>query len=195
MAASTQEGMLRDLESRMLGRKLSRARERLKMKRMAVEGKSDLISGLPDFLVEHHVWPYLRGVYDEVDQKTLEEKEEALELFRNLRSLNPKWRCLIDESEEWAAFRLVNADFRDDEMNLSSIRLVDQRACCQSKLSGVIELFRGTVGVAGLSLFELRQLRLFIEKEVYGESASYSGMKGCDLETEELGNRYGNDTK
>ena len=44
MAASTQEGMLRDLESRMLGRKLSRARERLKMKRMAVEGKSDLIS-------------------------------------------------------------------------------------------------------------------------------------------------------
>lgn len=191
----SREGMLRNLESRMLGRTLMKARERLKVKRSKVEGKSDLITGLPDFLVEHHIWLNMRDAYDDVGQKTLEEKEEALELYRNLRSLNSKWRCLVEESEGWAAFRLVNADFRDDDLNLSSIRLVDQRACCHTKLSEVVEMLRGTVGVAGLSLFELRQLRAFIEKEVHGSSVSYSGMRGCEVEEKELGNGHRENTK
>jgi hypothetical protein len=52
-----------------------------------------------------------------------------------------KWRYLVSESEEWAAYRLVNADFRDDDMNLASIRLVDRYAYCQSKLSKAVEMF------------------------------------------------------
>ena len=196
MTENTRERSLRKLEAQMLGRNLVEARERLKVRRKEVEGKSDLIEGLPDFLVERQVWSCLRKVYDEIGQKTFEERKEALELYRVLRSLNSKWRCLVNESEEWAAYRLVNADFRDDDMNLASIRLVDQYACCQSKLSKAVEMFRGTVGVAGLSLFELHQLRFLIKKEVYGRDTSYSGMRGCEFEKKtKLGVWYRKDTK
>ena len=170
---------LRNLESQMLGRNLNVARERLKQKRREVEGKSDLIGGLPDFLVESRVWSCLRKECDELGQRTLDEKREALDLYRVLRTLNSKWKCLVDETEEWAAYRLVNADFRDDDMNLASIRLIDQTTCCLPKWSETVEMLRDTVGVVGLNLFELRQLRSYIEKEVYGASVSYSGMRGC----------------
>ena len=100
-------------------------------------------------------------------------------MYHVLSCLNSKWKCLINESEEWAAYQLVNADFRDDDVNLASIRLSDQSACCQSKLSKAVEMFRGTIGVAGLSLFELRQLRSHIERKVYGGEVSYSGIRGC----------------
>ena len=166
----------------MLGRSLFEARERLKAKREGILGKADLIEGLPDFLVEHQIWSRVRKVYDDVGAKTSEERVKALETYRVLRSLNSKWKSLVNESEEWAAYRLVNADFRDDDMNLASIQLSDQCACCQSKLAKTIEMFRGTIGVAGLSLFELRQLRSHIEREVYGSEVSYSGIRGCDLE-------------
>jgi hypothetical protein len=36
--------------------------------------------------------------------------------------------------------------------------------------------------VAGLSLFELRQLRSHVEIEIYGSEVSYSGIRGCELE-------------
>ena len=101
---------------------------------MRIEGKTGLIGGLPDFLVEGQIWSCLRKMFAEISQRSIEEKREALELCRVLRSLNPRWRCLVDESEEWAAYRLVNADFRDDEGNLASIRQVDQRACCLQNL-------------------------------------------------------------
>jgi hypothetical protein len=94
----------------MLGRKLFEARERLKAIREGVVGKPDLIEGLPDFLVEQKIWCRLRKMYDDVGQKSIEEREEALQVYRGLRSLNSKWKCLVSESEEWAAFRLVNAD-------------------------------------------------------------------------------------
>lgn len=166
----------------MLGRNLFEARERLKAKREGIVGKPDLIEGLPDFLVEHQIWSRLRKLYVDVGEKSSEEREEALEMYRVLRSLNSKWKCLVSESEEWAAYRLVNADFQDDDKNLASIRVSDQSACCHSKLSKTVEMFRGTIGVAGLSLFQLRQLRSHIEIELYGSEVSYSGIRGCELE-------------
>ena len=119
-------------------------------------------------------------MFAEISQRSIEEKMEALELCRVLRSLNPRWRCLVDESKEWAAYRLVNADFRDDDGNFASIRQVDQRACCLKKWSDSVEIFQDTVGVAGLSLFELRQLRSYIEREMSGRSVSYFGLRGCE---------------
>ena len=170
------------MEAHMLGRNLFEAWQRLKAKREGIVGKPNLMEGLPDYLVEQQIWSRLRKMYDDVDQKSLEERKEALETYCVLRCLNSKWKCLVSESDEWAAYRLVNADFRDDEVNLASIRLLDQIACCQSKLSRVVEMFRGTIGVAGLSLFELRQLRSHIEREVYGNEISYSRIRGCELE-------------
>jgi hypothetical protein len=79
-------------------------------------------------------------------------------------------------------FSVGERRFRDDAMNLASIQFSDQFACCQSKLSKTVEMFRGTIGVAGLSLFELRQLRSHIERDIYGSEVSYSGIRGCDLE-------------
>lgn len=72
----------------MLGRNLFEARERLKVKRKEVEGKSDLIEGLPDFLVEHQIWSRLRKVivYDEIGQKSFEEREKG------------HWRCTVSFS-------------------------------------------------------------------------------------------------
>ena len=110
----------------MLGRTLTEARERLRMRKKEVEGKSDLSERLPDSLVESQIWPRLWRVYDEIGQRSQEEREEALELCLVLRGLNSKWRCLVTGFETWAAYRLVNADLRDDLMNLASIRLVDQ---------------------------------------------------------------------
>jgi hypothetical protein len=187
MSVRVREESLMRLEAQMLGRNLFDARERLKAKREAIVGKPDLIEGLPDLLVEHQIWNRLRKMYDDVGQKSSEEREEALEMYRVLRCLNSKWKCLVSESEEWAAYRLVNADFRDDGMNLASIQLSDKCACCQSKLSKTVEMFRGTIGVAGLSLFELRQLRSHIEREVYGSDVSYSGIRGCELEHDRSG--------
>ena len=179
MAECNYEESLMRFEARMLGRKLCEAQGRLKARRKELVGKSNLMEGLPDNLVEHQIWSRLRKLYDDVDQKSLEEREEALEVYRVLRSLNSKWKCLVNESEEWAAYQLVNADFRDDDANLASIRLSDQSACCQSKLATSVEMFRGTVGVAGLTLFELRQLRSHIERKMYGGEISYSGIRGC----------------
>lgn len=75
-------------------------------------------------------WPCLRKVNEEVGKKPQEEKEEALELHSILRSLNSKGRCLVSGSEE-----LVKANFMDDSINIASIRLIDQQACCRTKLS------------------------------------------------------------
>lgn len=171
-----------EMEAMMLGRILTVARERERMRKEAVEEKAGLIDGLPDVLVERSMWPCLRKVYEGISKKSQEEKEEALEFYRVLHGLNSKWRCLVTGSEEWAAYRLVNADFRDDLMNLASIRLIDQQACCQAKLSAVVEMFQGTSGVAGMSLFELRQLRSYIEREINGCSTSYSGVRGSENE-------------
>jgi hypothetical protein len=184
MSVRVREESLMRLEAVMLGQNLFEAQERLKVKREGIVGKPDLISGLLDFLVESQIWSRLRKMYDDVGQKSSEDREEALETYRALRCLNLKWEYLVSESEEWAAYRLVNADFRDDDTNLASIQLSDQSACCQSKLSKTIEMFRGTIGVAGLSLYALRQLRSHIEREIYGGGISYSGIRGCELENE-----------
>ena len=90
MSIRVREESLMRFESLMLGRSLFEAQERLRVKREKTVGKSDLIEGLPDFLVEHQIWSRLRKMYDEIGQKSIEEKEEALETFRVLRCLNSK---------------------------------------------------------------------------------------------------------
>lgn len=128
-----------------------------------------MIDGLPDVLVERNIRSCVRNLY-EVGKKS--------QVARNvLCSLNSKWRSLVFGSKEWAAYRLVNADFRNDSMNLTSIRLIDQQACCQTKLSAAIEMCQGTSAFAGMSFFELCQLSSYIEKEIHGHSKSDSGMR------------------
>ena len=169
MAGSSHERSLREMEAIMLGQYLSVAREGLRVRKKIVEGKAELIDGLPDVLVERNIWSCVRNMY-EVGKKS--------QVARNvLCSLNSKWRYLVSGYKEWAAYRLVNADFRDDSMNLTSIRLIDQQACCQTKLSAAIEMFQETSGFAGMSFLEPCQLSSYIEKEIHGCSKSHSGMR------------------
>ncbi len=76
------------------------------------ENGGALIEGLPDDIVENHVWPLVR--------KTIEDQEDRptvllgnIQDTLSLSSASKKWRYLVTTSKVWAVFRFLQENHSD----------------------------------------------------------------------------------
>ena len=76
-----------------------------------MERAGGFLPGLPDEIVENHIWPRLQTQFRGLTKYSLAEKGEILETFRALRCVSPRWNHLVTFSYEWAVYRMVQWDF------------------------------------------------------------------------------------
>lgn len=69
------------------------------------------IPGLPDDIVEEHIWPRLQKQFRRLSTYSLAEKGEIVEALRALRCVSRRWNDLVAFSYEWAVYRMVQWDF------------------------------------------------------------------------------------
>lgn len=91
---------------------------RLHLTRCVYVGESDceeeegsLVRGLEDALVLQEIWPRISKSITEFNSGKSDDFR-CLELLWSLRLANTRWNRIIDDSIEWAAIRLANADVK-----------------------------------------------------------------------------------
>jgi hypothetical protein len=66
-------------------------------------------------MVITRLWPKLELVWSiPTNEGRTEEIHAAIRLMRNVRKINWAWRCLVESSLAWIAYRLTAADCREN---------------------------------------------------------------------------------
>lgn len=79
---------------------------------VAVFGQA-YIPGIPDEIVEKHIWPLLQKPFREISASDQSGREVVLLTYSSLRQMNKRWKHLVSFSYEWAVYRMVRRDFNE----------------------------------------------------------------------------------
>lgn len=71
------------------------------------------IPGIPDEIVQNHIWPLIGKNFRGISACQRLEKEAMLSALFSIRLLNKRWKHVVDFSYEWAVFRMVRRDFNE----------------------------------------------------------------------------------
>ena len=71
------------------------------------------IPGIPDEIVEKHIWPRFAKSFREISACQHNQKKLVLSTFFSIRLLNRRWEHLVNFSYEWGVYRMVRRDFNE----------------------------------------------------------------------------------
>ncbi|CAM6114903.1 unnamed protein product [Calypogeia fissa] len=76
------------------------------------EGKArPRIPGLPDEIVELHIWPCVATTFRGIGTLPTKESLSPLETLRALRLVSKRWNHIVSFSYKWAVYRMIRHDF------------------------------------------------------------------------------------
>ncbi|CAM6093846.1 unnamed protein product [Calypogeia fissa] len=71
------------------------------------------IPGLPDEIVELHIWPCVATTFRGIGTFPTEDRLSALETLRALRLVSKHWNHIVNFLYEWAVYRMIRHDFNE----------------------------------------------------------------------------------